>query len=352
MGRSSRSPGLIGQFPTSAQQFFQAYAESVSAVDFLIRDPRPGCARLAHPLVCRRAHRRRGVHGRDRHGHGRLRRGLDGRPGGEDAGPLRTAACCGGPGTRCLGGRWRSDRQRGPWRPARPVDRCRAPAPPARPGLPWPPRPTMAVPPPSSSSPCWPSCSWRSSRGWCAGEVERNQRHDPDGAPPVHPELATDTGGGVAGAGIPRGRPAGRPGPSCPLHDPGADAARRDRDGVADAAGAAQGSHPGPARAHPGNGAGGGGVSRARARPQRPAAVRPHRRRPHPAPGDRASCSSSRIRWSRWRRMPTRRITSSGRGTSGRWSRSSGARAPRRSRSTGSGSRRRARSSISARRSW
>jgi hypothetical protein len=29
--------GLIGQFPTSAQPFFQAYAESVSAVDFLIR---------------------------------------------------------------------------------------------------------------------------------------------------------------------------------------------------------------------------------------------------------------------------------------------------------------------------
>lgn len=29
--------GLSGQFPTSAQQFFQAYAESVSAVDFLIR---------------------------------------------------------------------------------------------------------------------------------------------------------------------------------------------------------------------------------------------------------------------------------------------------------------------------
>jgi hypothetical protein len=29
--------GLIGQFPTSAERFFQAYAESVSAVDFLIR---------------------------------------------------------------------------------------------------------------------------------------------------------------------------------------------------------------------------------------------------------------------------------------------------------------------------
>ncbi len=29
--------GLIGQFPTSAEQFFQAYSESVSAVDFLIR---------------------------------------------------------------------------------------------------------------------------------------------------------------------------------------------------------------------------------------------------------------------------------------------------------------------------
>jgi hypothetical protein len=29
--------GLAGQFPTSAQQFFLAYAESVSAVDFFIR---------------------------------------------------------------------------------------------------------------------------------------------------------------------------------------------------------------------------------------------------------------------------------------------------------------------------
>jgi len=29
--------GLVGQFPTSAEQFFQAYSESVSAVDFLIR---------------------------------------------------------------------------------------------------------------------------------------------------------------------------------------------------------------------------------------------------------------------------------------------------------------------------
>jgi Peptidase MA superfamily len=36
-GRLIPLAGLVGQFPTSAEQFFQAYSESVSAVDFLIR---------------------------------------------------------------------------------------------------------------------------------------------------------------------------------------------------------------------------------------------------------------------------------------------------------------------------
>ncbi len=35
--RSSRCPGIIGQFPTAEDRFRLAYGESVSAVDFLIR---------------------------------------------------------------------------------------------------------------------------------------------------------------------------------------------------------------------------------------------------------------------------------------------------------------------------
>ncbi len=35
--RSSRSPRLVGQFPTNADRFYLAYAESVSSVDYLVK---------------------------------------------------------------------------------------------------------------------------------------------------------------------------------------------------------------------------------------------------------------------------------------------------------------------------
>ena len=60
--------GLAGQFPTSAIGSAWPTAESVSAVDFLVRDARPGRARPADPLVRGRSDRRRGVRGGDRHG--------------------------------------------------------------------------------------------------------------------------------------------------------------------------------------------------------------------------------------------------------------------------------------------
>ena len=54
--------GLTGQFPTTRDGFFLAYAESVSAVDFLVRTHGQDALVDADPLVRRGLHRRRGVH--------------------------------------------------------------------------------------------------------------------------------------------------------------------------------------------------------------------------------------------------------------------------------------------------
>ena len=232
MGRSSRSTGLTGQFPTSAEQFFLAYAESVSAVDFLIR-----------------------THGQDALV-SLIRSYADGRTddeaftaaigmdmaafdaawmadlGAETPGPLRTAAGRGGTGTRCLGRRRRPDREQRPGRRG-----LRSAPLPGRRGH----RRAGSARWPPTSDDGGAAIDRRSSRCWSSSLVvgrrvdraparsTRNQRHDPDGPPPVHPQLAADAGGGVAGARVPRRRPAGRPGTTGPLHDPGADAAGRDR---------------------------------------------------------------------------------------------------------------------------
>jgi len=67
--------GLAGQFPSTQGQFYLAYAESVSAVDYLIRTYGRR-ARLPRQVLRVRCHRRRGVHGHPWRRHGDVRPGL------------------------------------------------------------------------------------------------------------------------------------------------------------------------------------------------------------------------------------------------------------------------------------
>ncbi len=90
--------GLAGQFPTTRDQFFLAYGESVSAVDYLVRTFGKRCPGQARPVVRRRGDRRRGVQQGARPGRHRLPGRLarrprrdgagGGRPGHAPAGPL------------------------------------------------------------------------------------------------------------------------------------------------------------------------------------------------------------------------------------------------------------------------
>ena len=137
-----------------------------------------------------------------------------------------------------------------------------------------------------------------------------------------------------------------------PLHDPGADAAGRDRQRAAGPAGRAQDPDPRPARADPGRREPGRGRRRPRPAAQRAARAGAHRGRPHRADRDRDRPPARGLEGSRSRPTAASRTTSSARATSGSSSRSCGAPAPRRSRSTASGSPRPRRSSTSARRCW
>ena len=89
--------GLVGQFPTTADQFTLAYGESVAAVDFMIRTyGKPALVKLIRSYAGGRE-RRRGVQGRAGRRHGRLQRRLAEEPGRADAEGLRAAARPAGP---------------------------------------------------------------------------------------------------------------------------------------------------------------------------------------------------------------------------------------------------------------
>ncbi len=122
--------GLVGQFPTSAERFFLAYAESVSAVDYLIREHGQEALVALDQVVRRRAHRRRGVQRSDRDRHDGFRRRLADGHRSRDARALWTTARAAGPTPGRLGigfvagidrvtGIGRSHRQRGSGCPRR-----------------------------------------------------------------------------------------------------------------------------------------------------------------------------------------------------------------------------------------
>ena len=165
--------GLTGQFPTSAQQFFQAYAESVSAVDFLIRthgqdalvslirsyadgrtDDEAFTAAIGMDMTAFDAAWMAdlGAETPVRYGPQPAAAGPEPDAWAGAGGP--TASGAPGPGAV---GRLPAGRRR---------DRTGR-------GRPWRRRPTMAVPRPIvAASCCWSSSSWRSSRGSCAGGVD------------------------------------------------------------------------------------------------------------------------------------------------------------------------------------
>ena len=125
--------GLTGQFPTSADGFYLAYGESVSAIDFFVRTYGKDHLVAADPLLRRRPHRRRGVHGGDRRRRGGVRGGLAGQPGRGRPHAVRATASAGrAPATRLGRGRRRLHARpgrprrrglaaaRGPWLARRP----------------------------------------------------------------------------------------------------------------------------------------------------------------------------------------------------------------------------------------
>ena len=115
---------LGGQFPTTAERFCLAYAESVSAVDFLVREHGTDAARLADQQLRRRGHRRRGVHGGGRP----RRRRLRGAPGSTTSGARRPDGPHGAAGPPRRDGARAGAPDRTPRRPAPPAAarrRCR-----------------------------------------------------------------------------------------------------------------------------------------------------------------------------------------------------------------------------------
>ena len=328
--------GLDGQFPTTAERFFLAYAESVERGRLPDPDPRPGCARVAHPLVRRRPHRRRGVQ-RPRSGWTRRH---STRPGCRPRRRRRRSRY--GPQPAPAGPAAR--------RPGRTAGARQPRSRPARSGLPG------ATAAPASPARAGPDATvggapvalivvvlvgvgaWSSPSAWLAAAVGPADavRRDPDGPAAGHPELADHARGRAARARVPRRGPARRRGPAGPLHDPGARAARRDRDRAPGPAGGAQGQRARAARADPGD-----RERRARGRRRRQASSttsssRRASRRASSRSRDRHRAPARGLARARRARRPTRRTTSSARATCARSSRSCGRPGPRRSRSTAS----------------
>ena len=234
--------GLGGQFPTTADGFFLAYAESVSAVDFLIRTHGQDALARAHRLVRRRPHRRRGVQAGHRPGRRRLRRRLAGRSRRRGAGPPGSAARPGRPAAGRLGRAGAASPR------ARRDERARADG---HAGA------RHATGPEPSTSAARPlpvlvigGLLVLAGVGLVVARRRRRTapRRDRAGPAAGHPDLAIDPRPGPARPRLPRRRPARVGGPAGPLHDPGAVAARRDRQRAAGAAGPAQAGHPRPAR--------------------------------------------------------------------------------------------------------
>ena len=90
--------GLTGQFPTSAEKFYLAYAESVVRGRLHDPDVYGQGAGQAHQFVRRRPDGRRGVQRRARRRHGHVRAGLADRPQGGGPDEVRTTAGCRGSG--------------------------------------------------------------------------------------------------------------------------------------------------------------------------------------------------------------------------------------------------------------
>ena len=207
----ARRPGR--PVPDERRRFYLAYAESVSAVDYIVRTLRRRRAGRADPLVRRRADRRRGVHGRARRGRGRVRDGVAGRRRRH--------------GARRATGRSRRRRVRcrrrgaGPRRPA--SRRARGVAAPAR-------------TPPSWMAPAPRRAVRRGmvvdrAAAWLVAVRSRPSRRRrlavTDGRTPApHPELADHARRRLARARLPDRRAARRRGTPRPVHDPGTVAAR------------------------------------------------------------------------------------------------------------------------------
>ena len=135
-----------------------------------------------------------------------------------------------------------------------------------------------------------PSSRWRTSR---VDPLTAPHRDRP-GPDPQHPELAADARRGPARARVPRRGPARLGGAAGPVHDPGALAARGDRD--ASSRRSRTSSRRRSSTCAPGSASledGEGGIGRGRAQLNDDLAGRAHRGRPDPAaPGPASSCSS------------------------------------------------------------
>ena len=287
--RSSRSTGSIGQFPTTADRFRQGYAESVSAVDYMVRtygtdalvalirsyadgrtDDEAFKAALGVDMTAFADAWLADVKAKQPTRYG---------PQPAPSGPV-PAAWAGRPAA---------------WRPsAPPVVPLRRP----RRALRRRPRPAPTRTPRPTCRPGWrrwwrasgSSSSWSSSSRHAA-TGRRTSGHDLGRAAPARdPELAGHARRGAPGARLPDRRPARVRGPAGPLHDAGANAAGRDRHRAADRAGRPQGPDPPAPRPDPGRREPGRGGGRPRPAAQREAragadrgrADRAHRQRDRP----------------------------------------------------------------------
>ena len=342
--------GLIGQFPTTADRFRQGYAESVSAVDYIVRTYRTGRPRRAHPLVRRRPHRRRGVQGGARRRHDRLRRRLAGRRQGQAADPLRPAA---GAVRSGPGGVGRVGRRR-PGPSAAPGGAAQAPAPSA-----------AASAAPGAGTDAAPDVpAWMAPLVAVVGVIvvvvlvlAARRNRAPDAAAVTSaaqrlraiPSWQVTLGVALLALGFLIAAQLASEGPRVRYTTQERTPLVETATGLQAAAGRAQDPDPPISRPDPGH-----RERRARAPPtSSSSSTRSSSRRASPPGSSRSpgagSSSSSRIRRSRSRPAAASRTTSSARATSGPSSRSCGAPVPRPSRSTASGSRRPRRSSTSAR---
>ena len=340
--------GLTGQFPTTFERFSLGLRRERLGRRLPGPDARPGCARRPHPLVRRRAHRRRGVQRRAR---------------------ASTCRRSRRPGSRTSGRRHPTATDRSPRRPAR----SRRPGWSGRAGEPERRRPrTRAVvdarrnPPrrrgPGSQRRRIDPRS-RRHRGRGRRHRHRPDRRGPGRAPaPNGFRVAWMIGPWLRRSRAGRSRSAWR---CCALGfliaaQLGAEGPRvryttQERTPLVETATGLQGEQDElKARilelreAIQGVEEQGQGSARPRPRAQRRARSGADRGRAHPADGHRARPPARRFAGSRCPPAPARPTTSSDAATSGPSSRSSGWPVPRRSRSTASGSRRPPRSSTSA----